>query len=165
MSRGPDARVGAPPPGGRLRRAARLLASPDEIGALALAQAALLAAQVRVWRQPIGRLVTPDATPLLAPAARPPAPLPPEARRLGRAVSRAARHGLFRPSCLARAIALHRLLERAGIAGSSVRVGVHLADGAFTAHAWVELHGAVLGEAHGVRRTYTPLGVMRLGPS
>ena len=165
MSRRADVgAVSSPAPDGRLRRAARLLADPAEVRALARAQAALLAAQVQVWRQPVGQLVSPDAGTPAVPADRQPVAMPPEARRLGRAVARAARYGLIRPTCLARAIALHRLLERAGIAGSYVRVGVQVADGRFAAHAWVELHGAVVGEPRRVRRAYTSLGVMRLGP-
>lgn len=133
----------------RLRRAAAL--PPAERRELARAQAALLAAQLRVWTRPAGRLVR------LAPerretapqahgdaARRDPAPSYPHS--LARAVDRAARGGLFRPACLVRALALHRLLARAGVAGARIRIGVRPEGARLHAHAWVEVDGAALGE-------------------
>lgn len=121
------------------------------------AQAALLWAQALVLVRPTGQLVSPGATAAAAPAgvaqSAPPAAPPSgpaagddRARRLALGVNRAAEFGLFRPLCLVRSVALNRLLERHGIAGSRIRVGVRVVAGEFTAHAWVEQGGRVLGD-------------------
>ena len=116
------------------------------------AQWALAAAQLTVRSRPIGTLATP------ANAARP-ADLArmPEARRLALAIVRAARYGVFRPQCLVRSVALSRMLERRGIDGALVRVGVRRASGEFLAHAWVEYGGQTLGDADDHVGTFVPL--------
>ena len=85
------------------------------------------------------------------------------AERLARAVLRAARHGVFRPRCLARAIALSRLLSRHGIEGHMIRIGVSRGNGAFVAHAWVERGTAVLGDTVAHTRCFAPLTNVRIG--
>ncbi len=74
---------------------------------------------------------------------------PPDARasQISSAIARAARFGLFRPSCLVRAIALQKLLDANGLTGSTVHVGVWSDSGNFAAHAWVEYGDRVLGES------------------
>ena len=67
------------------------------------------------------------------------------AHRWARAVRRAQLFGWWRCACLARSIALHRLLEARGVPGSHVCVGVKYAA-AFEAHAWVELGDWVVGD-------------------
>jgi len=105
------------------------------------AQAALLRAQWRLRRQPLGSL-----------AIRAPVDLtlvtgdPSRARALGLAVERAAGHGIFRPFCLVRAMALRELLLAEGIRGSSIRIGVRRHKGEFQAHAWVLWGETVLGD-------------------
>lgn len=69
-----------------------------------------------------------------------------DARRIALAVNRAAAFGLFRPRCLVRSRALRRMLDREGITGAQVRVGVQLSQGRFRAHAWVEYGGEVVGD-------------------
>lgn len=69
------------------------------------------------------------------------------ASQMSRAIERAARFGLFRPSCLVRAIALQKLLDAKGLTGSTVHVGVWSDSGNFAAHAWVEYGDRVLGES------------------
>ena len=109
---------------------------------LVAAQVALLRAQWRVWRAPTGTLVA------RAPAADSAGPGDRDrAHAVALAVSRAAEHGLFRPFCLVRALALQSLLTARGIQGSSVRVGVRRHHGEFTAHAWITWHGEVLGDS------------------
>ena len=44
------------------------------------------------------------------------------------------------------------MLEREGVPGSVVRIGVRLQDKEFFAHAWVELDGQPLGESAPVER-------------
>jgi hypothetical protein len=66
------------------------------------------------------------------------------ARRWALAVDRAARRGLFRPSCLTASVALQRLLERHGVAGGRLHVGVRQDGERFEAHAWVTLGGVLL---------------------
>ena len=164
----------------RLRRAAALPRA--ERGELARAQAALLAAQLRVWTRPAGRLVrlgphTADAPGTTGPrgadagappgdgepggadstSGRPSARPTAHADALARAVDRAARAGLFRPACLVRALALHRLLGRAGVDGGRIRIGVRTEGPRLRAHAWVEVHGAALGENERRARGFLPL--------
>lgn len=109
-----------------------LLALPaGELLAVIRAQAALIRALRSVRRLPVGEPVHVartkgrskgvDAGPVA---------------RLEQAVARAARHGLFRPSCLVRSVALADLLQRNGLADGRLRVGVRWADGEFRAHAW-----------------------------
>src|SRR2546422_788297 len=109
-----------------LRLNRRLLAklvrlSRHEWAELLLAQVAVLHAQLLVWTRPRGWLVTPSASPV-APA-RGGAEIEPAAQQLALAVGRVAGYGPWRPSCLVRAVALHRALESRGLGGSSVCVG------------------------------------------
>ena len=124
------------------------------------AQGALIRAQLLVWTRPHGRLiamVTPAAE--VAPASR---GADTAALRLARAVHRAATYGLFRPLCLVRAVALSRLLERHGIPGGRVCIGVRRHGGRFGAHAWIELGGQVLGDSDEHVGAYAPLADVRL---
>ena len=60
----------------------------------------------------------------------------------------------LRPQCLVRSMALQRLLERDGIEGGRLVVGVRRRSGEFAAHAWVELQGRPLGEDALQRRQF-----------
>ena len=123
------------------------------------AQAAVLAAHVRVWTLPQGRLVARRATgssPVVtesAPAGR--------AEALARAIHRVSRYGLTRPRCLVRAIALRRLLAAHGL-DAVVRVGVRQHDGKFHAHAWVEHGGTVLGDYAAHTGSFTELSELHI---
>jgi hypothetical protein len=68
------------------------------------------------------------------------------AKALALAVERAAENGLYRATCLRRATAIQRLLNREGIVGSHLRLGVRNGRRGFEAHAWVELGDVVLGD-------------------
>lgn len=135
------------------------LPSGSDLVAFAWAQLELLRAQVLVWRRPIGRLM-----------ARPPAPRerPRDVRqeqraaRLARAVDRAARRGVFRPKCLVRAMALHRMLERSGIHDSVIRIGVRREGDELLAHAWVEHLGTTLIDSPSAISTFSRLTDARL---
>ena len=83
------------------------------------AQWALLVAQSMLRSRPMGSLATPVASVGAVDLDR-----MPEARRLALAMVRAARFGVFRPQCLARSLALSRMLTAHGITGGIVRVGV-----------------------------------------
>lgn len=111
---------------------------------MARAQTAFFGAQVLVWVRSRGALIALESE-LAAP------PLTPEARaravELELAVSRVARYGVFRPKCLARSVALHRLLGANGIGGSRIRIGVRQESGNLIAHAWVTLEERVLGDS------------------
>lgn len=126
---------------------------------IARAQIELLAAQFLLWQRPIGQLVECNtagtATPLTS-AARG------EAERAARAITRAARLGVFRPQCLVRALALHRSLERLGIRGSTVRIGVRQNKDALLAHAWVEYGGEVFGDSAAMVAHFAVLTEARL---
>jgi len=81
-------------------------------------------------------------------------PRPDTGVRFARAVQRAARHLPFRPTCLEEALALERLLHRAGLDASLV-LGVRRAGTTIEAHAWLEHQGHTLLGATG--ELYTPL--------
>jgi hypothetical protein len=121
------------------------------------AQVAVLAAHAVLLVTPRGRfaeLASPHAS---AGAAVPdPADLP-RARALLRAVSRVARYGLTRPLCLARAVALLRLLRSENVRGAVLRVGVRREGDALRAHAWVELAGIALDGDPASLDSYVPL--------
>jgi hypothetical protein len=116
------------------------------------AQWALAAAQVTVRSRPVGTLASPPTALVAADLTR-----VPEARRLAQAVVRAARFGAFRPQCLVRSVALSRMLEKRGMAGALIRVGVRRSAGEFLAHAWVEYAGETLGDADEHVGTFVPL--------
>ena len=103
---------------------------------------ALLRAQVRVWVVPRGRLVG-----VGAPESRPLSPRDLQrAQERGAQVLQVASHGLFRPQCLVRSIALQQILTADQLAGATVHVGVRMTDAGFEAHAWVRIGGALVGD-------------------
>src|SRR5262249_18508978 len=117
-----------------------------EVVDLGAAQFALVSAQWSLWRRPVGHLIT---TPPAREANARARPRPHElqlAMPPARAIAGASRYGIFRPQCLVRAMALHQMLERHGVPGSTIRIGVRQTDGEFVAHAWVERDGVVLGD-------------------
>jgi hypothetical protein len=114
-----------------------------------------LRAQVLLWTRPRGALVAPLPS-------QPAAVVVDDlhlsvARRLGVAVRRAAEFGIFRPACLAQAIALHRMIHRRGITGTRVEVGVVLRDRKLMAHAWVRYGDVIASDDPDVGARYTPL--------
>jgi len=66
-----------------------------------------------------------------------------------RLVQGAAAWSLFHPTCLHRSLTLWWLLRRQGIA-SELRIGVHMEQGRFEAHAWVERAGVALNDGSDV---------------
>jgi hypothetical protein len=137
------------------RLAARLLSLPlPELRRLIVAQWEILRVQWMARTRPSGALVAfaqLDARPGVD------EPPPEVASDWARAVARAAQYGVVRPLCLVRSLALHSLLVRAGVQGSRVRVGVKCAGERFTAHAWVELNGAILADEPAYVKQYEPL--------
>lgn len=125
-----------------LRRLHRFLAAgPRAWRDLFRAQIALLAAARRVRTKPVGALTLREAVP--------PEGMTGDARRveeLALALGNAARHGVMRPECLVRSLALRDLLVREGVRGASIRVGVRREQGRFQAHAWVTWRGRVLAD-------------------
>ena len=132
----------------------RLFSLPArEFGELLLAQMFLLRALWTVRRRPKGTLLRPidgvaqtDAHPDVG-----------ELSRLVTAVDRAAGYGVFRPTCLVRAVALEHMIVRAGVGSAVVRVGVQRGGDRFLAHAWIELDGRVIGDESSRVRQFTPL--------
>jgi len=122
---------------------------------LAAAQLQLLRAQLRLWTTQEGQLLTTGAGSGYdhAPSTRRVS----DARELALAIGRAAEYGVFRPACLARSMALCRLLDSHGIDGGRVQIGVILRGGRFVAHAWVEYAGEILGDDEGIVSKYEPL--------
>jgi hypothetical protein len=116
------------------------------------AEWALIRALWLVRTRPTGSLVGPggedaeDAAPSSESEAAAHDDIDPRALALALAVERAAEYGPIRPKCLVRAVALDQLLHGSGFEGSVVRVGVRQGAGHFSAHAWVEYQGAVLGD-------------------
>jgi hypothetical protein len=76
------------------------------------------------------------------------------AQRHARGVEAAARHGLYRATCLPRSLALWWLLRCHGLE-ADLRIGVKLVDRRLAAHAWVELQGQPLNEVPDVRRHFS----------
>jgi len=134
--------------------ARRLFSLPArEFGELLVAQMFLVGALWTVRRRPKGGLLRPvDSGPVRGTREG-------EDRltRLVVAVDRAARYGLFRPTCLVRAVALERMIVRAGVGPAVVRVGVLNGGNAFMAHAWIELAGRVVGDEPSRVAQFTPL--------
>ncbi len=127
--------------------------TPSEFADLALAQWYLLAALWTVRRRPKGELLRPLSATPAASGVRNDARL----ERLAVAVDRVARFGLFRPTCLVRAVALERQIRRAKAGSAVVRVGVAQVAGELLAHAWIELEGQVIGDEQARVRRFTPL--------
>ena len=138
------------------------LPSASDLAAFAWAQLELLRAQVIVWRRPIGRLIT-ESTPQPERAGEAsPESVAQRAAGIARAVDRAARRGVFRPKCLVRSMALHRMLERSGIHGSVIRIGVRREGEELLAHAWVEHRGITLIDSPSAVATFVRLTDARL---
>lgn len=126
-----------------------------ELLSLFRAQWLLLWAWVLLRVVPRGQLLRREGWPEVA--GHPGSEVEASARKLALAISRAAEHGVFRATCLVRAVALERWLRKSGIQGGRVRVGVRLHGGEFAAHAWVELGDLVLGDTEWNVRGFTPL--------
>lgn len=134
--------------------ARRLFSLPaHEFGELLVAQGSLLRAWWTVWTRPKGAL--------LRPVGHPDGHLNPAGEhaltRLVVAVDRAARYGLFRPTCLVRAVALERMIARARVGPAVVKVGVLRQREELLAHAWIELDGRVVGDEPSRVSHFTPL--------
>jgi len=122
-------------------------------------------AQLLVRLLPKGRLVSRSFTADRPASATTIASAPASAERIATAVSRVCRHGLLRPECLVRSIALQKMLARHGIENSRVRLGVRSRDGVFESHAWVECGDRLIGDEPRHVRTFTPLdGLSVFGP-
>ena len=116
------------------------------------AQVTLIWAQFAVWTRPKGALID-----LQQSSDRPSTTDMIKARRWVLALDRASRRGLFRPTCLPRALALQRLLRRHHIGGSYVRIGVRLDGDALRAHAWIVCGDTVIDDDPAAVRQYVPL--------
>ena len=145
----------------RLRKLASLDAG-DAILLLA-AQRALLGAQLLVWTRPVGQLTAPAAG---ADSSSAPLSGPDEAlaKRVALAVGRAAENGVFRPRCLVRAVAIHRMLAARGMAAGRICIGVRRRGGHFAAHAWVQYGDLLLGDVETHVNTFVPLTAVELLP-
>jgi hypothetical protein len=74
-----------------------------------------------------------------------------------RMVQIAARHGLYRATCLRQSLALWWLLRYRGVE-TNLRIGVKSADSGLEAHAWVELQGQPLNDDLDVHLRFRPFG-------
>jgi hypothetical protein len=126
----------------------------------------LARAQLVVFTRPPGGLIDGGAPDVGGAAS--PLPSAEVARRLGMAVSRAARFGVFRPQCLVRSLALQRMIERRGIEGSRIRIGVRREGERgerLAAHAWVEYGDLILGDQDSHVASFTRLADVRMKSS
>jgi hypothetical protein len=128
---------------------------------LLAAQFALLRAQLLVWTRRRGALLTPVHDSM--PAATGDAGDVTRVHEVALALARAAEHGLFRPNCLVRAVALHGMLQSRGFWESSLRLGVRRESGQFLAHTWVEYRGMVLADQEWHVKTFTEMTRLGLG--
>ena len=133
-----------------VRRLASL--SMSELADLFAAQAVLLSARAALRRKPVGQLLR-AVEPSVGPAV-----LDGDARiaRMVTAIDRVARYGLFRPTCLVRAIALERIARRTD-PRATVRIGVRPNADALLAHAWLECGGRVIGDDPAAVRQFVAL--------
>jgi hypothetical protein len=132
----------------------------EDLVRLVKAQAALLRARVDVRRRPQGELVSGANSPE---GQGPPSPSRRgDAELVGEAIRRAAKFGLFRPTCLVRSIAISAMLRKEGITGGRIRVGVGLRDGKFVAHAWVEYDGVIIGDDDSVVSRFDAIDDLRV---
>ena len=126
---------------------------------VAEAQVALLRAELLRRLRPAGELVEPakaDDAGFVSAKER-------EAYvRLSLAVDRATRYGVFRPQCLAQALALSHMLAIRGFTAHRIRIGVRRDEIAFSAHAWVELIDASRAGAIGNTSGYAALTAVSL---
>jgi hypothetical protein len=145
--------------GVRIRNLPRITAA--EFRLLVEAQATLIACQAVKWRRPVGSLLQRNVAEETADV-----PLDYGTRKavgsVQWAVSRSARHGVFRPQCLVRAMAIQKMLHRRGIVTARINIGVSMQSGAFEAHAWVELNGAVVGDSAENVGRFTKVSDVRL---
>lgn len=121
--------------------------SPPEQAALVEAACHLAWFRYRLFAQPLERVVISSSPAPRRPGRAARSSLSVE--RLAWAVRVAARL-LPGTRCLPRALALQRMLWRRGIQGAELHIGVARdANGAFNAHAWMELEGrAIMGEGN-----------------
>lgn len=126
---------------------------PREAGDLLVAQGYLLAALWTLRRRPKGELLRLAE----AESARGGSGNEQRLADLAVAVDRVARLGVFRPTCLVRAMALERMIRRADAGPAVVKVGVLKVANEFFAHAWIELEGRVIGDEPAHVRRFTPL--------
>lgn len=130
---------------------------------LLVAQWALWSAAWSMKRRPTGALLAQWSAGDGMTAQADPAALP-RAREIGDAVRRAALYGISRPKCLARSLAISTMLEREGIEGAIVRIGVRPEDARIAAHAWVEYSGEIVGDSRAHVRGFQLLATAN-GPS
>lgn len=78
-----------------------------------------------------------------------------QAGQVARMVSAAARHGLYRGTCLPVALTVQRLLGRRGIV-VELRLGVRTKDGKLEAHAWIEHLGLPVAGLEDVDGGFAP---------
>lgn len=126
--------------------------SPRDWWRFLLGQVALLRAYRDVKTRPQGELVKPSGASGAGASASP--ERLDDVRRVVLGVSRASVYGVFSPTCLVRSLAICRRLEEEGIPGGEVKVGVARRNGKFTAHAWVEYAGEVVGDDEGTVERY-----------
>ncbi|HEX4931830.1 MAG TPA: lasso peptide biosynthesis B2 protein [Gemmatimonadaceae bacterium] len=132
--------------------------SPAEWRHLVRAQFSLLHARFLLSTRETGGLVSPHEG---EPAPSDPDRLP-HARALALAVRRASAFGVIRPTCLVQSMALVTLLDRDGLPGGRIRIGVRDRLGKVEAHAWVEYGGEVIGDFGEHVATFTELTDVRL---
>lgn len=78
------------------------------------------------------------------------------ASRIAHMVAAAGAYGPYRATCVPQSVVLQWLLRREGIRGE-MRYGVRKADGAVSAHCWIELDGEPLIDSPAVRDQFAVL--------
>jgi hypothetical protein len=136
--------------------------SRSELLDFAWAQVELLRAQAIIWRRPIGRLIAGSRSQAKSTIEVATKAAEQRAATIALAVDRAARRGVFRPKCLARSMALHRMLERSGIGGSVIKIGVRREGEELLAHAGVEYMGNTLIDSPSAVAAFSRLTEARL---
>lgn len=79
-----------------------------------------------------------------------------KARGIAQIVSIAARHGMYKATCLRRSLLVWWFLRGEGVQ-SHIRFGVRKRDAQLEAHAWVEYNGIIVNDSTTVREYYLVL--------
>lgn len=142
-----------------LRKLPRLRTiSSEQRRDLVSAQLAILGAHRKVRTRPLGDLVA-VANDRTIGGEEPEDGL---AERVAWAVLVASNHGLTRPTCLVRSLAIQQMLRDRGLPSGEIKIGVRWKDDEFLAHAWVEQGDRILGDTPGHVSSFDPVTDMRM---
>ena len=132
--------------------------SSEQLRDLLSAQWAVLSAHRQVRSRPLGELVAVSGSAGRSASAADPR----QEDRVAWSVITASNHGLTRPTCLVRSLAIQKMLRDRGLPQGQIRIGVRWKDDEFLAHAWVERDERVIGDTRRHVSGFDPVTDMRM---